>query len=248
MENFKRYCQAYFKLLRHPFCPSKTVTVDPAELEEAIDLVCQIVGAVVSEPRLANLDAAFDAAFNQYLIVSRDQVGGLHNAVERLAGFLEPFLKKLTYLSYPDRTCRKGQKSRPLWHFGMEDILYTLKIAEPDLDKTDPTYWETQPVQQAMWRVALISRHKGAHEAHRYDLVEIERIATAVIGCYLLSARFALKDETSQTAALLRSSEVRRLEELISVRAQTYRITGDLPGKVEHLRLYSAREDISVGK
>jgi len=248
MENFKRYCQTYFKSLCHPFCPSITIGLDHADLAEAIDFACQIVGAPVNEPRLSNFDMAFEAAFNQYLVISRDQGGALHNAVERLAGLLEPFLKKLTYLSYPNRTYRKGKKARPLWHFGMEDILNASGMAAPGLDKTDPKYWEKQPVEQAMWRIALISRHKGAHETHRYDLVELERIATAVICCYLLSARFALKDTTSRATSLIRSGEARRLEELLSVRAGTHRVTGDLPGELEHLRLYTVKEEISVGE
>ena len=150
----------------------------------------------------------------------------------------------MVYLCYPGQTF--GHPPKPLWHFGMEQIIREVGMAAADLKKTEESYWQQQSLKDANWRIALVSRHKGSHESHPYDLVTIERIAKAVFICYLLAARKALADPTSNSQNILASTRIQRLNELLAARAQTYRVTRDLPDVLEHLRFYEAKESLSL--
>lgn len=128
----------------------------------------------------------------------------------------------------------------------MDQIIPSLGLATADLKNSDDAYWRQQALEDANWRIAYVTRHKGAHEAHRYDIVEIERIAKAVITCYLLAARHVLRDPKSRAKAVELSSTIERLNGLLTARASTYRLTHDLPKTLEHLQLYQARRDLSL--
>ena len=246
MDNFRRYVNAYLAAIEHPFAPGVVLELAPTELEEAVAFVLQVLMTQVKEHRLADLDARFGTSFEQYLVVSRDQTGALVNAIERLATLLEPFLKKLVYLCYPRRTVA-GTRT-PLWHCTMDRIIRELALATADLGRTEDSYWQQQDLVDAIWRVAVASRHKGAHEAHRYNLVELERLARAILTCYVLAARRALRDPGSMSDSVRATARVRQLEELLTARTQTYRVTRDLPDPLEHLHFYEARKRLALGE
>jgi hypothetical protein len=245
MDSFRRYARTCFATLDHPFTAER-IPLAPSELDEAIGFATQVLVLPIKEHRLANLEVLFDAAFGQYLVVSRDQPGALINAAERLASLLEPYLKKLVYLCYPRRTL--GQNNKPLWHFGVEQIIHELALASADLGKNEDSYWRQQPLEDANWRIAFVSRHKGVHEAHEYDLPQLERIVKAILSCYLLAALKALADPGSRSQAIQESTRVQELNELLTARAQTYRLTHDLPDALEHLRFYECRAALSLSE
>ena len=166
MDNFRRYAQAYLGKLRHPFDASQEVTFTPTDLNEAINFTTRLLLLPADEHRIANLNLLFGAAFEQYLIVSRDQIGALINAVERLAMLLEPYLKKLTYLCYPKRTF--GPENSPLWHCGMEQISREIALASANLKKTEDSYWIQQPLEDERFGLQSsggLSRRNDAFEA-----------------------------------------------------------------------------------
>lgn len=244
MDSFRRYCKAYLTTLHHPFDPTQSISLSPQDLDEAMRFVLQILTMPVSEHRLKDLDIRFRAAFDQYLIVSRDQAGALTNAVERLVTLLEPYLKKLVFVCYPRRVVTGGQK--PLYHLTLEPLVRELGLAAANMKRTDDAYWKVQPVEDAHWRIACASRHKGSHEAHGYGLVDLERIAKTAVGCLVLAAWKVLRDPSSKSREILAASSVARLEELLTARADTYYITQDLPDRLEHLRFYEARAELTM--
>ncbi len=244
IEGFRRYARAYLRQIDHPFGTDLSLNFSPTELEETLNFGMYVLAAPVKEPRLEDLDVRFESAADQYLVISRDQAGALTNVTERLAALLEPYLKKLVYLCYPAKTF--GQPPKPLWHWGMDQIIREIGLASANLKNTDESYWRQQPLEDANWRIALVSRHKGSHEAHPYDLVALERIAKAVFSCYLLGARKALADPASRSRNILAATRSQRLNELLTVRAQTHQITHDLPDVLEHLHFYEAKEHLSL--
>jgi len=246
MEAFERYCLAYLAAVPHPFGGGDTVTFNARELRQAVACARLVLQTPAQEPRLADLHDRFLSAFHAYLDTPRDQGGPLVNAVERLAQLVEPYLKKLVLLFYSSLTYNAGTRTGPLWHYGTEQILKTLGLVNTDLKATPPAYWESQPAESAIWRLAFVSRHKGTHEAHLLDLPSLERTATAVIASLVLAARYALSDPRSTAGEHEGLSDALRFQELLRIRAQTHQVTGELPTTIEHVRLYRVRDQVSL--
>lgn len=246
MDSYERFCSAYLATVPHPFGGGSRIRFSSSELQQAVACVRLVIVSPVSEARLADLRERFDNAFQDYLQTPRDQQGALINSVERLAQLVEPYLKKLILMFYPNKNVRSGNGVKPLWHYRTDKILTELKLVRGNLKNNHDAYWRSRPAEEAVWRIASVSRHKGTHEAHNITLPDIEKIAISVSTSLLLAARHALNDPQSGAQMHGELQEALRFRELIAVRTKTFPVTHDLPTVIEMLRLYRSRQHISA--
>jgi hypothetical protein len=243
-QDFADYCRNFYNILKHPFYLYKEEKIDEEKLEEALTLFEYILDKHVSVNRLQNIKERFISAFEKYLYTSRIEIGALCNNIEKLSSILDPFLKKLCFLFYPDLNFQKGTKSIPLWHTSnFSDILKELAICTCDLKNSSFVYWYKQNCKQAMLRIAFVSRHKSVHESYRYNLVELERIAYSVIGTYIIACVKILEDNKIRNKfsnMILQGKLIR----LLKYKTEAFDTTTSLLSKEEFLNIYLFRENI----
>ncbi len=246
-KEFKEFCKRFYLILKNPFNEEKKEEINEDKLEFALELLEYILERKVDEERLQDLDIRFNSAFTNYLNMPRNQVGAFCNSIERLASLLDPFLKKLVFVLYPDRTFQSGDNTVLLWHTSdFSNILTELKISSANLKRSDTDFWKRQDCKQAILRLAFVTRHKGVHESHSYDLQRLENIAYSVIGTYLITCLKVTEDKTTQQK-FLRNIEQRRFAGLLKGKTEAYDTTGSLLSETEHLNIYRYKEDIDCG-
>jgi HEAT repeat protein len=246
-KEFLEFCKRFYLTLNHPFAEEKKQEIKGEKLEFALELLEYILENKIDEERLQDLDVRFNSAFSNYLNMPRNEVGAFCNSIERLAGLLDPFLKKLVFLLYPDRKLQSGNKAIPLWHTSdFSNILAELNIATVNLKRSDKEFWKEQDSEQAILRIAFVTRHKGVHESHSYDLQSLEKTAYSVIGTYIITCLRVSGDEVVRQK-FLGNIEQRRFERLLKGKAEAYDTTGSLLSEIEHLNIYRYRRNIKCG-
>lgn len=241
---FLEFCKRFYLTLKHPFNEEEKEEINEERLEFALEVLEYILEAKVEEERLQDLDIRFNSAFSNYLNMPRNQVGAFCNSIERLASLLDPFLKKLVFILYPDRKLRCGSGSIPLWHASsFSAILRELKISSVNLKRSDKDFWKKQDCKQAILRMGFVTRHKGVHESHFYDLQHLENIAYSVIGTYIVTCLKVFDDEIIKQKFLGRI-EQRRFATLLKGKTEAYNTTGTLLSETEHLNMYRYRNNI----
>lgn len=246
MEALSRYCRHYLRHGPHPFGGRHTWDLSTNDLERALSVTILILTTPTVEHRLKDLTTRFQDAFHAYLATPRDQLGALVNAVERMAELVEPFLKKAVLILYPTAEYPRPGSGTPLWHKQTEHIVLQLGICAADLRKSREDYWRRRSAADALWRVAYVSRHKGAHEAHEYGPLDVERIAYCVVGAMLSAgARFA-SDAGAAADQLTIAREAQDIADLLRTRSTTFQVTHELPTTPEYVRLYRRRDGIAL--
>ena len=181
------------------------------KLNRAIRLLVYVIFHPVNEPRLSGYENKFVTAFSRYLTCSRDASS---SAVEQVAALFEPFLKKLAFLFD-----FRGAHGKPIWGAGLNDLLPAMQLTAADLKNDDAAYWQAQPVEDAVYRLAYQLRQKGAHEAHDYPYYERERNAYFVLAALLVSCLITLRTKPTVVDAITHQAHVDLVRDLLS-RAQ----------------------------
>lgn len=240
----RNFYKRFYEKLEHPFDRNVSQQLKIEDLEIALDFLEEVLETEVSEERLQEVESRFNAAFENYINLPRIQIGALCNSIEKLASLLDPFLKKLAFKFYPQEKIKKGKKLIPLWRVSdFADILDVLKIAKVNLKRSDEGSWVRQPWDQAILRVAFVTRHKGVHESHKYSLQELERIAYATIGSYLVICLNVMQDPSIKK--LYRQNvERRHFATLLRSKTEAFTTTGSLLSANEHLNIYRHRSAI----
>ncbi len=244
---FQQFCKRFYLILKHPFNEENKEEINEERLEFALALLEYILETKVNEERLQDLDIRFNSAFSNYLNMPRNEVGAFCNSIERLASLLDPFLKKLVFVLFPNRKIQRGNSSIPLWHTSdFSDILSELKISSVNLKRTDKNFWKKQDCKQAILRIGFVIRHKGVHESHSYDLQHLESIAYSVIGTYIVTCLKVSEDKIIKQK-FLGNIEQRRFARLLKGKTEAYNTTGTLLSETEHLNIYHYRNNIESG-
>ncbi|MGO8930331.1 MAG: hypothetical protein ACLQU3_25970 [Limisphaerales bacterium] len=191
----------------------------------------------------------FYAAFQMYATAPRTDIGALCNAVDRLAGLIEPFLKKSAFHFRPAATIvkqtRSGSTDILLWKTAdYADILEAFGIIQVATLRNDKdSFWAAEPASLGILRAAFSARHKGVHESRMRTLRDLEDTAYSVLGQFVVVSLHLLRDQsiTDQVATL---TENARVSYLLHERAQMYPLAKALLSRREHLLLYRHREKI----
>jgi hypothetical protein len=247
-DSFQEYCLRYYGDLRHPFS-DQTEPTDPNELNASVALLQSILELDAPPRQFKGLEAQFYSAFESYVATARNETGSLCNAVDRLAGLIEPFCKKIAFSFLPGATVVKntpqGEKSVLLWKTpNYADVLEALGIlAVRDLHREAVGFWQQQPPHLALLRAGFEWRQKGTHESRIHTLQQLEEVAYSVIGQYLIVC-LQLLQNPDVTAKVKAVTEKARVTFLLRERSHTYSLTGTLLSRREHLLLYRHRERI----
>lgn len=112
----KKYCLQFYRELRHPYVPDKSFSINPSDLETAIDFLDSILSIESGPKAFRGLGEQFYAAFGNYLSVPRSEIASLCVSVDKLSALTDPFLKKVAFILLSDQKHSKpdGQKI-PLW-------------------------------------------------------------------------------------------------------------------------------------
>jgi hypothetical protein len=247
-DSFREYCLQYYKELRHPLSAA-VESIDPGDLNAGIELFQNVLETGPSSAQYRGLEVQFYSAFTSYATGSRTGIGALCNAIDRLAGLIEPFLKKIAFHFLGERTVSKdtpkGKIEIPLSksaNYG--DIIEALGIVTvQDLSKRQDIFWQQQSPRLAILRQGFSSRHKGAHESRIHSLEEVEKAAYSVIGQYLVIC-LSLLQNPSVTQQVHAFTERARVAYLLRERARMYPLARALLSRREHLLLYRHREHI----
>ena len=202
----ERFYESCFSRIPHPYDPDKWVDLSRSELSRAVRLLAYIVFHDVTEPRLSGFESKFVTAFPRYLVCPRDSSS---SAVEQVAALFEPFLKKLAFIfgmTNPEGT--------PIWKAGLDGLVFGLNLTSNNLSRSDQSYWASQPVPDAVLRLAYQLRHKGAHEAHDYPYYERERNAYFVFAALLVSCDIVISTQPSVAKAIEYQDKVERMRDL----------------------------------
>jgi hypothetical protein len=197
---------SHYKDIPHPFDSRKTLTISSDVLSRSIRLLVYVVFHHVNEPRLSGYENKFASVFSRYLTCPRDASS---SAVKQVATLFEPFLKKLSYLF--DIRDAGGQ---PIWGFGLDRLMSDLHLTSSNLKNDKASYWQTQNVEDAVFRLAYQLRHKGAHEAHDYPYYECERNAYLVFAALLLSCKTIMNSTPRIVQAITHQDYVNLLRDL----------------------------------
>ncbi|MCP4256974.1 MAG: hypothetical protein GY774_05535 [Planctomycetes bacterium] len=244
--DFKEYCLQFYRELKHPYSSAKKVSVNITDLETAVDVLDGVLSVDVKEKGFSGLKNQFYAAFNDYLRLPRNQIGSLCIATDKLSALIDPFLKKVAFHFLPNKTINmKHGKRIALWKTSnYADILEALKvISKSKIYKKTTTYWEKQKADLAILREGFTARQKGVHESRIHNLEELERIAHAAIGSYIVVCLHISKNPPIHKK-LDEAIEKRRAIHLFEERVRSYPITGSLLSKREHLLIYKWRKEI----
>lgn len=234
----------FYSTLKHPFQQGVEEKIEIGELELALDFLEEVLEMAISEERLQELEPRFNSAFESYINLPRTQIGALCNSIEKLASLLDPFLKKLVYVFYPQKKIHKGNRLIPLWQTSdFLDILEELEISKVSLKCSEEKFWIQQPCDQAILRIAFTTRHKGVHESHRYTLQNFERIAYSTIGSYIVVTLSVMR-EPSLREKFGEKIERRHFITLLKGKTEAFNTTGSLLSENEHLNIYQYRENI----
>lgn len=126
-----------------------------------------------------------------------------------MAALFEPFLKKLAFLFD-----LRGTTGNPVWGAGLNDLLPTLKMTSADLKNDDAAYWQSQPVEDVVFRLEYQQRQKGAHEAHEYPYYDRERNAYFVFAALLVSCLLALRNHPEVVDAVTHQAHMDLVRDL----------------------------------
>ena len=191
----------------HPFDSSKRLKLPQDTLSQAIHLLIFVVFHQVKEPRLSGFENKFVSAFRRYLTCPRDSSSS--SVIDQVTALFEPFLKKLSFLFDVNDV-----NGKPIWMAGLDGLIGGLHLTSGDLKKTDPTYWQSQTVEDAIFRIAYQLRHKGAHEAHEYAYFERERNAYFIFAALLLSCKTAMTAKPEILKAIAQQIDVESIRDL----------------------------------
>ncbi|MCI0664541.1 MAG: hypothetical protein L0220_26065, partial [Acidobacteria bacterium] len=227
----------------HPFESTKYRELQTDVLGEATRLLLYVVFHKVNEPRLTGFERKFVSAFMRYLTCSRDSST---SAVEQIASLFEPFLKKIAFLF---KVCDKS--GSPIWQKGLGDLLSGLNLTSCNLKEHDTSYWQSQTVEDAVFRLAFQLRHKGAHEAHDYTYYERERNAYFVFAALLFSCKILMDTQPDIAKVVEHQGSVDtardlfvKIDELIygpDGPRISYRCSPSPPSRLEKLLTFSNR-------
>jgi hypothetical protein len=198
---------AHYHKIPHPFDGKSSLRIASEDLNRAVRLLVYVVFHPVNEPRLTGYENKFVGSFSRYLTCPRDTSG---SAVEQVAALFEPFLKKLAFLFD-----LHGPTGKPIWGAGLNDLLPSLQLTTADLKNDDAAYWQTQPVEDAVYRVAYQLRQRGAHEAHDYPYYDRERNAYFVFAALLVSCLLTLKNHPAVVDAVTHQAHVDFVRDLL---------------------------------
>ena len=244
----KEYCLQFYRELKHPYSSAKKVSVNITDLETAVDILDGILSIETKERGFGGLQNQFYAAFNDYLKLPRNEIGSLCIATDKLSALIDPFLKKIALHFLPNKTIEtKNGKRAALWKTSNYiDILEVLKvISKSKIYKKAMAYWEKQPADLAILREGFTARQKGVHESRVHNLEELERIAYAAIGSYIVVCLHISKSPHIHKK-LDEAIQKRRAVHLFEERVRSHPITGTLLSKREHLLVYKWRKEISA--
>jgi hypothetical protein len=127
-----------------------------------------------------------------------------------VAALFEPFLKKMSFLFD-----LRGANGRPIWGAGLNDLLPTMQLTAANLKNEDAAYWQVQPVEDAVFRLAYQLRQKGAHEAHDFPYYERERNAYFVFSAILVSCLIMLKTKPNILDTITHQAHVDFVRDLL---------------------------------
>jgi hypothetical protein len=202
----ERFYTQYQKI-PHPFDDKGSLVIDPGELNRAVRLLVYVVFHPVNEPRLSGFENKFVGSFSRYLTCARDTSS---SAVEQVAALFEPFLRKLSCLF--DLRDAQGQ---PIARSGLEHLISGLQLTSSNLKNDKPAYWQSQKVEDAVFRLAYQLRHKAAHEAHDYPYYDRERNAYFVFAALLVSCLLTMRNHPKIVDAVTHQAHVDFVRDLL---------------------------------
>ena len=198
---------SHYHQIPHPFDSKCNLRIAPDELNRAIRLLVYIIFHPMGEPRLSGYENKFVSTFSRYLTCARDTSS---STVEQVAALFEPFLKKMSFLFD-----LRGANGRPIWGAGLNDLLPTMQLTAANLKNEDAAYWQVQPVEDAVFRLAYQLRQKGAHEAHDFPYYERERNAYFVFSAILVSCLIMLKTKPNILDTITHQAHVDFVRDLL---------------------------------
>ena len=198
---------AHYSKIPHPFGGKSSLSIAPDDLSRAVRLLIYVVFHPVNEPRLSSFESKFVSSFSRYLTCPRDTSS---SAVEQVAALFEPFLKKLAFLFD-----LRGSNGNPIWGSGLNDLLPAMQLTVANLKNDDTAYWQTQPVEDGVFRLAYQLRQKGAHEAHDYPYYERERNVYFIFAALLVSCLITLRAHPKVVDAVTHQAHVDLVRDLL---------------------------------
>jgi hypothetical protein len=201
----ERFCSQYSKI-PHPFDLGQRLELSSLELGNATRLLSYLIFHQVKEHRLTGFEGKFLSTFLRYLTCPRDLSA---SAVEQVAALFEPFLKKFAFLFDV-----RDAANNPIWPHGLDRLTSGLQLTTADLRNADDAYWRGRSVEDAVFRVAYMQRHKGAHEAHDYPYYERERNAYFVFAALLIAAKILIAARLDVAHAIKYQSDVDSIRDL----------------------------------
>jgi hypothetical protein len=96
-----------------------------------------------------------------------------------------------------------NRAGHPLWPSGLSDLIPGLGVSASDLKNAADVYWASQPVEDAVLRVAFQQRQKGAHEAHDHPYYEHERHAFFIFAAMIVVAKVLLDTNAEAQKAVM---------------------------------------------
>lgn len=245
--DFKEFCLQFYRELNHPYSPKNKIQFNIGDLEISLDIFESVLSIECEEKALHGLSEQFYSAFNSYLSSTRNEIGLLCNAADKLSTLIDPFLKKVALIFMPDKKFKTPTgKLVPFWkaskYVVILEALDIIKASE--IAKTSPFYWEKKTADLAILRQGFTARQKGVHESWIHNLEGLEKIVYSIIGTYVVVC-LKLSTNPSINRKFKKIIEKRRAIYLFQERVRSYPITNTLFSKKEHLFAYRYRAELS---
>jgi hypothetical protein len=243
-KEFRQYCLQFYKDLRHPFGGQES-SINFSDLETSLDIFEGVLSLEVAEESLQGIEEQFYSAFNNYLILSRTEIGNLCNNINTLSRLIDPFLKKIALLFFTDKKITKNKKQILLWKTSnYADILDAIGIIKAKkLYEKRENYWKQEQASFAILRKGFTSRQKGVHESRIYGLEHLEYLTYSIIGSFIVICLHLLK-YPSIIEKVREITKKRRVIYLFKERAMSYPISNNLLSMKECLLVYRYRTEI----
>ena len=185
-QELKEYLINAFQEIEHPADPFDVSRRLPLDAKSATDALLALLRLPTDVAEAQGLERRVLSSFREYLSARETDVERRVHATSNLVLRLEPFLKKLHALRYPDRALPSRRVLQKLLRdvAGYQGAEFLFKPTEKNLLNT----LRRQRTEDAILHDAYCFRNIEAHEAKTFLPVREQRCWRSVVGAFLLIA------------------------------------------------------------